>query len=85
MKTKGTLPLIWKNLNETERKIYGPFVDDSIKEIEFEERKFENSKRQKVTIKTSLPLVAKLLDVEEKELDRLYDVDFYIKRSKNRC
>ena len=76
---KGTLPLVYDYLNESERKVFEIIEKDQT--IKTEKKTKTNSSRHeanKVMVKATLPLVAYFLGCDEKRVKELFDLEITI-------
>ena len=73
----GTLTLIAKYLDESERKFLDPFIgeiEEPLEAIEFAKSNTKG-KQRKVTIENTLPLVEHYLDTDKKRVRKIFNLD----------
>ena len=77
---KGTLPLVYDYLNESERKVFELIEKDQTLRTKNNKRKTDTSKHEanKVMVKATLPLIADFLGCDEKRVQELFDLEITI-------
>jgi len=78
MKIKGTLPLVWKHLSDSDRKTYSFLeLDELIESEDANNMKVDkiDNKDHKVGVKNTVPLVAKFLNTDEQTINKIYDIE----------
>ena len=77
---KGTLPLVYDHLNESERKVLELIGKDQILRTKKKKPKIDSSKHEadKVMVKAALPLVADFLGCDEERVKELFDLEITI-------
>ena len=82
---KGTLPLIWEYLTESEKQIF-KFLDiESEGTSAAKQQKTINTKNKqhnKIMVKETIPLIAQFLDTSEERVEEIFELNSIIKTEK---